>query len=125
MTSRETGQRGEDEACRWLESNGHTILERNWRASHLETDIITLFDGAIHFVEVKSRTAPAPAEPEDNVGPTKQKRLVRAATAYLNSESRKSLKGDFETVFDIITVEFYPDRTVIDYFPQAWIPMYI
>lgn len=125
MGTQKTGKRGEDEACRYLEGNGHVILERNWRTSHLEIDIITFHDGAIHFVEVKSRTAPAPADPEDNVGPVKQKRLARAAAAYLNSEKRKEIKGDFETMFDIITVEFYPDRTVVDYFPQAWIPMYL
>ncbi|HAW06425.1 MAG TPA: endonuclease, partial [Rikenellaceae bacterium] len=38
----EFGRRGEDEACMYLVSQGHTILERNWRCGHLEIDVITL-----------------------------------------------------------------------------------
>ena len=34
------GRQGEDIACRYLESIGHTILERNWRSGHLEIDIV-------------------------------------------------------------------------------------
>ena len=43
------GQRGENLACRYLEGMGHTILERNWRNSHLEIDIISADPAGIHF----------------------------------------------------------------------------
>ena len=49
------GERGENVACRYLESMGHTILERNWRNGHLEIDIISVDPEGIHFVEVKAR----------------------------------------------------------------------
>ena len=57
------GDLGEDLASRYLEQLGHTVLERNWRHSHLEIDLITLDAEGLHFVEVKSRTAPVSAAP--------------------------------------------------------------
>lgn len=88
---RTTGKRGEDEACRYLSGLGHRIVARNWRASHLEVDIISLSGSGLHFVEVKSRTAPAQAAPQAGVGRPKQRRLAAAANAFLNSESRTGL----------------------------------
>lgn len=118
------GKRGESEACRYLMSEGHAILERNWRGGHLEIDIITLDRRGIHFVEVKSRTAPLMAEPQENVGPAKQRRLARAALAYLHSPGKAQLQ-DSEVFFDIITVVFHTGRTTIEYYPQAFIPEYV
>ena len=63
----EFGRRGEDEACMYLVSQGHTILERNWRCGHLEIDVITLAGDGIHFVEVKSRMVPVQGRPEEAV----------------------------------------------------------
>ena len=82
------GRRGEEEASRYLTRLGHRILARNWRGGHLELDIVTLVGNELHFVEVKSRVAPVMAEPERNVGRTKQRRLVAAAQAFLHDESR-------------------------------------
>ena len=62
------GKAGEEEVCKWLISKGHTILERNWRAGKQEIDIISLDRDGIHFVEVKSRTAPVQGEPEEAPG---------------------------------------------------------
>lgn len=119
------GRRGEEAACRYLERKGHRILERNWRGSHLEIDIITLNEEGLHIVEVKSRTAPVMAEPQINVGPTKQKRVIKAAKAYLHDGNRSPLPGDLEIFFDIITVVFDGDETTIEYYPQAFIPIYV
>ncbi|MBQ5541560.1 MAG: YraN family protein, partial [Erysipelotrichales bacterium] len=35
------GQLGEDKACAFLQAQGHRIVARNWRGSHLEVDIIS------------------------------------------------------------------------------------
>ena len=34
------GKAGEDAAATYLEENGYTILDRNWRKNRLELDII-------------------------------------------------------------------------------------
>jgi putative endonuclease len=62
--------------------NGWTVIARNWRGGGGEIDVIATRDGAVRFVEVKARSHDDPA-PEDHVGAEKQRRLVRAAEAWL------------------------------------------
>ena len=117
------GRQGEDIACRLLESMGHIILERNWRSGHLEIDVITFDAEGIHFVEVKARKESIQAPPQDNVNTLKQKRLAKAANAFLNrTESLPS--GDMECFFDVIAVTFHGAAYKIDWIPQAYIPIY-
>lgn len=123
MDRKQTGKKGEDEACEFLRGLGHTILERNWRWSHLELDIVSMDPAGIHIVEVKSRTLPSPAPPETNVDARKQARLVRAAGAWLASGN--PLAAGKEVLFDIVTVEFENGLPSVSYYPQAFIPMYI
>lgn len=123
--SSSTGRRGEQQACEYLQSLGHVILERNYWASHKEIDIISLSEGNIlHIVEVKSRTEPVTADPELNVNLNKQRNLAAAASAYLNSQD-KFASADMEVVFDVITVVFSLSGTKIEYYPQAYIPTYV
>ncbi|MBQ7269956.1 MAG: YraN family protein [Bacteroidales bacterium] len=124
MDRKTVGKQGEEAACRYLESRDHRILERNWRSGHLEVDIIS-YDGAgLHFVEVKTRIAPLQAAPEENVRHDKMQRLVRAARAYLN-DAKTLHGGDAEIFFDVISVIFDAGHTRIEYFPQAFLPIYV
>jgi len=122
FSTAQTGRRGEDEACRLLEKMGHTIIERNFRKTHTELDIVSIDREGLHFVEVKARTAPSAADPLENVGPTKQRHLVHAAQDFLHSD--KCPAGDWEIFFDVITVLFYPDHSEEEYYPKAFIPCY-
>lgn len=119
------GKRGEDEACRRLRELGHIILARNWRSGHLELDIVTLTKGGIHFVEVKSKTAPVTADPVLSITPSKRSKMISAAAAFMHSEERKTLYADLEIFFDVVTVVFYNDRAEVEYFPQAFVPIYV
>lgn len=121
----QTGRRGEDEACDFLRSRGHFILARNWRAGHLELDIVSVLGSEVHFVEVKSRTEPVTADPIVNVNALKQKRIVRAASTFMNSRCRLQLPPDAEVCFDIITIVFNNSSTRIEYYPRAFIPIYV
>ena len=86
-------------ACDFLQSRGHQILDRNWRAGHLELDIVSEGPDGLHFVEVKARTAPVSTSVTDQVNTVKQKRISAAALQYLN---KKQLDGK-EVYFDIVT----------------------
>jgi putative endonuclease len=116
------GKRGEDEACAFLIREGQVILERNWRGGRCEIDIISADSAGLHFVEVKSRKAPASADPLVNVTAAKQKNMVQAALRYLHSEGRRF--KDAEVNFDIITVVLDRASAQIQYYPQAIIPIY-
>ncbi|MBR1872900.1 MAG: YraN family protein [Bacteroidales bacterium] len=114
------GRRGEELVCDWLLRHGHTILERNWRSSHLELDIVSRARDGIHFVEVKSRVAPLAASPQENVGGLKQHRVAKAAQHYL------AMKGeqDTEAWLDVATVVFDGEDAIVEYMPNAYVPIY-
>ena len=121
LTTSKLGQTGEEIACDFLLSRGHQILDRNWRSGHLELDIVSEDQEGLHFVEVKARTAPVTSAVSDQVNLIKQKRICAAALQYLN---KKHLVGQ-EVFFDIVSVLFDGQETVVWYFPQAWSPMYV
>ena len=118
------GNFGEDAACRYLEELGHTILERNWRGGHLELDIISLASDGIHFVEVKSRMAPIAAAPEENVTPLKQRKIAQAALKFLHGK-KAGLDHNFPDVhFDVAAIIFDKGNEDVEWFPDAFVPMY-
>lgn len=121
----QTGRRGETEGCNYLTAHGYTIIDRNWRSSHLELDIVALAPDGLHFVEVKTRNAPTTAEPEENVDRRKRERLTRAARAYLNQKCLMTGLGNTEVFFDVLTVVLDGELAQIEYYPQAFIPTYV
>lgn len=120
-----TGALGEEEACRWLTGEGHRILRRNWRSGHLELDILTLFHGELHVIEVKTRGGDEPLPPELNVTADKRRRMVAAANAFMNDPGRAMLPADLEVFFDVLTVVFEEPAPRIEYYPQAFVPFYV
>lgn len=118
------GKAGEDEVCRFLLAKGHTVLERNWRAGHLEIDIISIAPDGIHFVEVKSRTTPVQGEPEDAVNAVKQKHIAKAALRYIRLR-KKELGENLEIFLDVAAVTFDGGDVRINYFPAAFVPIYV
>ena len=121
----ELGRRGEDVACGFLSGKGHTIVERNYRSGHLEIAIITLDKDGAHFVEVKSRVAPVAVSPEENVTAAKQKKVADAALRYLNTAKDKRISGDLEVNFDVVAVTFDGGKEIVEWFPNAFFPMYL
>ena len=125
-THRQTvGGRGEEEACRWLVGEGHRIVRRNWRSGHLELDIITLRPGELHVIEVKTRGGDNPLPPEVNVTAGKRRHMVAAAASFINGPGRETLPADLEIFFDVLTVVFEEPEPRIEYFPQAFVPLYV
>ncbi len=114
------GQMGEQVACDFLQSMGHRILDRNWRGSHLELDIVSEGPDGVHFVEVKSRKVPSSTTIIDQVNALKRKRVTSAAVKYLN---KHKIDGS-EVFFDVVSVLFDGDETRVQYYPQAWIPLH-
>lgn len=126
MTPRmEIGRRGEDVACGFLTEKGHTVIKRNYRCGHLEIDIITLDRNGVHFVEVKSRVAPVAVEPEENVTAAKQRKIADAALRFLHKSKDKRLAGDLEVNFDVVAVTFDGGKEIVEWFPNAFYPVYV
>ncbi len=121
---RDLGKRGEEIACETLVGMGHVILERNWRSGHLEVDIISYNPEGIHFVEVKARSQSIQAPPQESVDRNKQRRIVKAAQSFLRT-GRGLPYRDNECFFDIVAVTVEGDEVRTEWFPQAFIPIYL
>ena len=77
------GQAGEDRAAAWYVEGGYVILERNWRSTLGEIDLLCARPGLLVVCEVKTRRTDRHGAPFEAVTRTKQLRLRRLAGAYL------------------------------------------
>ena len=118
------GQVGEELACRYLTEIGHTVIERDWRSGHLEIDVISISPDGIHFVEVKTRRESIQAPPQENVDRRKQTKIIKAARASLKSRKGRTFART-DSQFDVVAVTIIEDHMRIEYFPQAYIPIYL
>lgn len=112
------GDRGEGAVADWLERQGCTIVERQYRCRWGEIDLIARTgDGILCFVEVKTRSSRAIAAPREAVTASKQKKLRDAASWYL---AQRGL--DCPCRFDV--AEVYPadagGRRQINYIISAF-----
>lgn len=102
----ETGKRGEALACEYLEKLGFEILHRNYRAGHLETDIICEDERYLLFVEVKTRTDKGRytryGSAKSAVDARKRERILECAREYIykNKPSKKPRIDVIEVYLD-------------------------
>ena len=80
------GKFGEDCAAKFLESKGYTIVARNFRIRSAEIDIIAQIEDVIVFVEVKARSNIRHGLPVEAVNLRKQKKIIEAASVFLQDE---------------------------------------
>jgi putative endonuclease len=82
-----TAKLGEDKACEYLETLGFRILERNYRKTYGEIDIIAIdpterSEQVLAFVEVKTRTSNLFGSPLEAITPWKLRSLIKTAQYY-------------------------------------------
>lgn len=92
------GERAESLAARFLETQGFSILSRNYRTRFGEIDIVAEEQGEIVFVEVRSLGAQAGHGPEETIGRAKQQRLCRSAIFYLQQKGLESRPARFDVI---------------------------
>jgi putative endonuclease len=78
----ELGARGECLAADHLTDAGLEILDRNWRCSQGELDIVARDRDEVVFVEVKTRSSVLFGHPFESITSTKVARLRRLAAAW-------------------------------------------
>jgi putative endonuclease len=83
------GRRGEELAAGYLESQGMRIVDRNWRCSDGEIDIVALDGDSLVIAEVKTRKSLAYGHPFEAVGVAKLARLHRLASAWCRDHERR------------------------------------
>ena len=93
------GQRGEEQAARYLRLRGYRILERNYRCRFGEIDLIARRGRYLVFVEVKQRHDARFAEAREFVTAQKQARILAAAQQYLAAN-----ESELQPRFDVLEV---------------------
>lgn len=96
----ECGQVGEEAAVQLLLKRGYSIVARNWRPANMrgEVDCIAWQQGALCFIEVKTRTSNERGAPQEAVTPSKQRQLSRLANAYLAQHRLADVPCRFDVV---------------------------
>lgn len=118
--TRSRGRAGEELARAYLEQKGLKFVRQNWYCGHLELDLVMEDESFIRFIEVRSLTYPNVIEPFETVNILKQRRVIRAAGAFLRKEGIRK-----EAVFDVVSVVFFhPGSFKIEYIPDAFTPLW-
>ncbi|HEU5439351.1 MAG TPA: YraN family protein [Ktedonobacterales bacterium] len=113
------GDAGERLAAGWLERRGYAIRARNWRCPYGELDLVAERDGALVFVEVKTRRGERMGTPEEAVTPAKRRRLAASAACYLAEVATGA--DDRAYRIDVIAVDLAPSGRLreIRHYPAA------
>jgi len=94
---RQIGRRGEELACDFLVRHGMKIIDRNWRCSYGEADIIALDEGTLVFCEVKTRTSDTLDDLTEAITKKKVERYLKLVNVYRSrcTVRHTSLRVDF------------------------------
>jgi putative endonuclease len=97
----EVGRAAERQARRHYRLRGWRILAVNARPGRNELDLVVRRGRKVVFCEVKAKSGDRFGDPADMVGPEKQQRLRRAATAWLAAHPEL---GAVEVGFEVVAV---------------------
>lgn len=106
MSTKDTGNYGEDLACDFLKKQGYKILERNYRIRGGEIDIVAKEEDYLVFVEVKARYSHEYGPPTESITSWKIKALKKTALFYVV----KINWGDGPYRIDVVTIDFADNR---------------
>ena len=108
------GQRGEDLAAEYLESQGWTILDRNWRCLEGELDLVALSpDRVLVFCEVKCRSGLGFGNPLEAITAAKMLKLRTVASRWLATHNHRG-EVRFDGIGVLVRRGFAPQLTHIE-----------
>lgn len=96
--NRTLGQKGEEIALEFLQSQGIEIIAQNWTTGHKEIDIICRQQDIYIFVEVKTRKHSRMGMPEESINLKKIEAVTEAARIFLYDKNYKDIR------FDVISI---------------------
>lgn len=113
--------RGELAAARHLRRQGYLIVGRNVRTRRSELDLVAVDGRTLVFVEVKTLASAERFHPAEMVDQEKQRRLTRAALAYLKRHDLLEQPARF----DVVAITWPPGQRAphIDHFQSAFEPV--
>ena len=122
----ELGRRGEEFAAGWCHENGIIVLDRNWRGSHGELDIVGYDPAAQQLValEVKTRSGTGYGLPAEAVTLPKFERLQRLIWEYAQGREYAEAIGTAQggTRVDVLGIVWPRKATApasVDYYREV------
>lgn len=112
MNRRRSGERGEQQAERWLAERGLKLVERNYQCRAGEIDLVMLDPTTrdtevLAFIEVRLRGPGARVDSIDSVDERKQRRLISAARHFLMSRAQWQ---EHACRFDVVGIDGKENR---------------
>lgn len=105
-------------AAAHLESQGWTILARNYRAGPKELDLVVRRGEVVAFVEVKTRSTRSGGTPLEPVGLRKRRAVQTAARRWILEHGRPGTAYRF----DAVSVDLTGAGPRIEHVEDAWRP---
>jgi len=109
------GKDGEDLAVNFLKKKGYKIIERNFRTSFGEIDIIAKDGEIIVFTEVKTRTDETFGHPFEAVHRKKREKMRNVALCFL-----KMKKRELPSRFDVLSISIDNGEKNIEHIIDAF-----
>ncbi|HEX2987267.1 MAG TPA: YraN family protein [Chloroflexota bacterium] len=111
------GRAGEQLAAEHLAAGGYRLLDRNYRCSLGELDLVAERKGELVFVEVRTKRQPCLFRPEESISRDKALRLMRLAEYYMAATGQE----DRPWRIDVVAVELRPDgsKARLEHFANA------
>jgi putative endonuclease len=107
---------GQQDAEKFLQDKGYSILKRNFRVRTGEIDLVARHKDYIVFIEVKFRNGVGYGYPRESVGLAKQRRIIKTAMFYIAAHNLDN--DDFR--FDVIEVLSNGEQTEINHIENAF-----
>ncbi len=109
------GEKGEGAAVKFLKKKGYKVIERNFRTSIGEIDIIASDGETLAFVEVKSRESLMYGQPFEAVNFKKKRKIANVALIYL-----KRFKELPPCRFDVVSICYEGGRAECELIRDAF-----
>ena len=111
-----TGKEGEEIAEAFLKKRGYRIIEKNFRSSYGEIDLIAWDVETLVFIEVKARSSDRFGGPVGAVNHRKQVKISAVAAGFIQKERLWSAPCRF----DVVSIVGQAGKTTVALFQNAF-----
>ena len=101
VTTRQQGEYTETLACEFLERKGLKLIERNFHCRFGEIDLVMQDKNSLVFVEVRYRRSDNFGTAAETVTSSKQAKLIKTATVYLQQHAKIN---KYPARFDVVSI---------------------
>jgi putative endonuclease len=117
LNTRQQGSHWENKAESFLRRNGLKTVQRNFHGRIGEIDLVMLDVQTLVFVEVRFRSNDHYGSGADSVTPVKQRKIIQAATRYLQCNRQHRARP---CRFDVVSIGSEDGSTVINWIRSAF-----